>query len=241
MCKCSARIFGFVQIEWKLELIASSAHSPLQDTDTAYYDKMMSIMQRSIFLAVRYGGQAMCNTTTDKPKPSGSIIVTSSMASVSGAVSDISYCKFSILCVFYITGLLKHLATATAKAAAANMVRPAAIQLSASNIRVNSISPGFVRSSIVSSTAVADSTNGTYSRQDAEKAFNSTMGLMAGDKYYYQRIPEPEEIAHIGVFLASDLSASINAQNIVADSGKTASGAGEGIIGPVAPLTPLLP
>lgn len=69
--------------------------SPLQETDAAYYDKMISVMQRSFFLAIRYGGQAMCNTSASKPKPGGSIIVTSSMASVSGSVSDISYCKYS--------------------------------------------------------------------------------------------------------------------------------------------------
>lgn len=118
------------------------------------------------------------------------------------------------------------------------MVRPASVQLSASNIRVNSISPGFVRSSIISSTSTTDASK-AYTREDAEKAFNSTLGLLANDRYYYERIPEPEEVAHIGVFLASELSASVNAQNIVADSGKTAAGAGEGIIGPVAAMQPL--
>lgn len=55
---------------------------------------MVAIMQRSFFLALRYGGQAMSNVSEDKPKAGGSIIVTSSMAGVTGGVSDISYCKF---------------------------------------------------------------------------------------------------------------------------------------------------
>lgn len=48
-------------------------------------------MQRSVFLAVRYAGQAMSNLSADKTTAGGSIVVTSSMAGVSGAVADISY------------------------------------------------------------------------------------------------------------------------------------------------------
>lgn len=129
------------------------------------------------------------------------------------------------------------------------MVKPGSVQLAASNIRVNSIAPGFVRSSIIASTQQAIASTGatadacpataTLSKEDATKAFDSTLGLLASDRYYFERIPEPEEIANIGVFLASELSASVNGQNIVADSGKTASGAGDGIIGPIPAMPPL--
>ncbi|KAL6362878.1 hypothetical protein LRP88_04192 [Fusarium phalaenopsidis] len=153
-------------------------YKTLEDTDAKYYDFAINVMQRSFFLALKYGGNAMCNTSNEKPRPSGSIIVTSSMAGVSGAISDISY--------------------STAKAAVAGMLKSASVQLSASHIRVNSIAPGFVKSSIA-------------------EVFDSVLGRHAEEKYYYNRIPEPIEIANIGVFLASDLSASVNAQNIVAD------------------------
>lgn len=132
------------------------------------------------------------------------------------------------------------------------MVKPGSVQLTASNIRVNSIAPGFVRSSIIASTQQAIASTGassaegaantataTLNKEDAAKAFDSTLGLLASDRYYFERIPEPEEIANIGVFLASELSASVNGQNIVADSGKTASGAGDGIIGPIPAMPPL--
>ena len=65
----------------------------LQDTESKDYDLAISVMQRSFFLALKYGGQAMSNTSSSKPRPGGSIVVTGSMAGVNGAVSDISYCK----------------------------------------------------------------------------------------------------------------------------------------------------
>ncbi|KAH8721718.1 hypothetical protein BGZ61DRAFT_346890, partial [Ilyonectria robusta] len=194
----------------------------LQDTDAAYYDRTISIMQRSFFLAIRYGGQAMSTTSSEKPKPGGSIIVTSSMAGVIGGVSDISY--------------------STAKAAACNMVKSASVQLSSTHVRVNAIAPGFIKTSINATskwTTDGDAPDEKLSKEEAMKIFDTVMGGQASDdRYYYNRIPGPEEIASIGVFLASDLSASINGQNIVADSGKTVAALGETVIGPIAPMKP---
>ncbi|KAG6356697.1 hypothetical protein INS49_014571 [Diaporthe citri] len=73
----------------------------------------------------------------------------------------------------------------------------------------------------------------------AMSSFKSDLGhFVEGSKYYYQRVAEPEEIANIGVFLASHLSASINGQNTVADSGKAVAALGETVIGPVCPMLP---
>ncbi|KAH7148224.1 hypothetical protein EDB81DRAFT_650100 [Dactylonectria macrodidyma] len=175
----------------------------LQDTDAAYYDRAISVMQRSFFLAIRYGGQAMSSTSAEKPHIGGSIVVTSSMAGVIGGVSDISY--------------------STAKAAACNMVKAGAVQLSATHVRVNAIAPGFIKTSIAATSQV----------------FDAVMGSQVTDSpYYYNRVPGPEEIANIGVFLVSDLSASINGQNIVADSGKTVAALGETVIGPIPAMKP---
>lgn len=71
----------------------SNSRRSLQDTDASYYDKVVSVLQRSTFLAIRYAGQALSVTSTDETRPGGSIIATSSIAGVAGAVSDISYCK----------------------------------------------------------------------------------------------------------------------------------------------------
>lgn len=123
------------------------------------------------------------------------------------------------------------------------MVRPGAVQLSASHIRVNSIAPGFVRTSIVATSASTFSGRAFDEKLDTEgikDAFNNTMGRYEGAKYYYERIPEPIEIANIGVFLVSHLGASINGQNIVADGGKTVAAFGDRIIAPIKPLDSLV-
>lgn len=200
-------------------------------------------MQRSFFLALKYGGQALSTTSSDKQSPGGSIIVTSSMAGVNGAVSDISYCEFrepeQHLSNFISSNTIK----ATAKAAVASMVRPGAVQLSGSHIRVNSIAPGFVRTSIVATSASTFAGQAFDENLDTgaiKDAFDNTLGRYEGVKYYYERIPEPIEIANIGVFLASPLGASINGQNIVADSGKTVAAFRDTIIAPIQPLSPLI-
>ncbi|KFZ20538.1 hypothetical protein V501_00070 [Pseudogymnoascus sp. VKM F-4519 (FW-2642)] len=194
-----------------------------RQTDAAYYDRIISVMQRSFFLAIRYGGQGMSVVSADKKKPKGSIVATSSMAGMSGGVSDISY--------------------SSAKAAVSNMVKSASVQLSATHVRVNCVAPGFVRTSIMATseaTVEGKSYDKGLSKDVALRQFDSTIGRNgAGSPYYYDRIPEPEEIANICVFLASDLSAAINGQNIVADCGKTVAAFGESIIGPMPPLTPL--
>lgn len=122
------------------------------------------------------------------------------------------------------------------------MVRYGSVQLSATNVRVNAVAPGFVRTSITATTRNVLAGNGEtskLSKEEAMDAFKSDLGnFVEGSKYYYQRVAEPEEIANIGVFLASDLSASINGQNIVADSGKTVAALGESVIAPIPPMSP---
>lgn len=144
----------------------------------------------------------------------------------------------------YFPGALLTLMTsvATAKAATSAMVRYGSVQLSATNVRVNAVAPGFVRTSIMATTRNVLAGSGDtskLSKEEAMNSFDSDLGdLVEGSKYYYQRVAEPEEIANIGVFLASHLSASINGQNIVADSGKTVAALGETVIGPISPMLP---
>lgn len=219
----------------------SNSHRSLYDTDAAYYDKVTSVLQHSTFLAIRYGGQAMSVTSTDKTCPGGSIIATSSMAGVAGAVSDISYCGCRLVDFSWCNDVTDDF-VATAKAATSAMVKHGSVQLSASNVRVNAMAPGFVRTSITATTrnVLAGSADvSTLSKEEAMKAFESDLGdFVEGSKYYYQRVAEPEEVANIGVFLASHLSASINGQNIVADSGKTVAALGETVIGSIPPMLP---
>lgn len=134
---------------------------------------------------------------------------------------------------------------ATAKVAVNGLVAAGSVQLASSNIRVNSFAPGFTRTSILTSSSISE--KGTeYKIKEDEKQiqhnhewFFEQAGLRAKPQYYYNRLQEAEEMAHVGVFLASDLAKSINGQVILADSGKTAAAIGEGCTGPVYPITPL--
>jgi len=69
--------------------------------------------------------------------------------------------------------------------------------------------------------------------------FFERAGLLSAQQYYYNRMADPEEIADIQLFLASDLSSSINGHVILADSGKTMAATGEGCTGPIPPVKPL--
>lgn len=144
----------------------------------------------------------------------------------------------------YFPGALLLLTTfvATAKAATSAMVKYGSVQLSATNVRVNAVAPGFVRTSIMATTRnvlAGSADTSKLSKEEAMESFDSDLGdLVEGSKYYYQRVADPEEIANIGVFLASHLSASINGQNIVADSGKTVAALGETVVGPISPMLP---
>ncbi len=55
------------------------------------YDRQISVMTRSIFLAIKYGSQAMMVTSDEKPVGDGSIVVTSSCAAFLGAYADLGY------------------------------------------------------------------------------------------------------------------------------------------------------
>jgi NAD(P)-dependent dehydrogenase (short-subunit alcohol dehydrogenase family) len=119
------------------------------------------------------------------------------------------------------------------------------VQLSASNIRVNGIAPGFTRTSILTSSQIAE--NGSeYTLKESTKEiqgnhewFFERAGLRNNQQYYYNRLQEADEMANLGVFLASDLAVSINGQTILADSGFNIAATKEACTGVVPPVKPL--
>ncbi|KAK5721162.1 hypothetical protein LTR17_014803 [Elasticomyces elasticus] len=197
----------------------------LKDMETAHYDRQIAVMQRGVFLGIKYGSAAMMVTSPQKPHPSGAIVVTGSCAGFLGAYSDLAY--------------------ATAKTAVIGMVSAASVQLSASNIRVNGVAPGFTNTSILTSSKQAEkgreySNNLTAEEMASQrKWFVEQAGLLGAPQYYYNREAEPVEVANVQVFLASDMASAINGQMILADSGKTAAATGEACTGPIPPVSPL--
>ena len=119
------------------------------------------------------------------------------------------------------------------------------VQLSSSNVRVNGVAPGVTASSIFISSAQAEMGKEykiNNSQEDIKKKYHemaSAAGSPGQNKYYYNRVASPDEIANIGVFLASDLSSAINGEVIMADGGKTFGATGDAYTGPVPRVKPL--
>lgn len=91
---------------------------------------------------------------------------------------------------------------AASKAALIGLTRSAAVDLGASNINVNAVAPGFVRTEMLN----------TLPPDVLEKAEKrAALGRMA----------EPEEIAHVVLFLCSEQARHITGQVIVVDGGLT--------------------
>lgn len=93
-----------------------------------------------------------------------------------------------------------------AKAAVIHLTRCVAMELGEHGIRVNSISPGQI------ATGMGQSGEAAHKKAAALRELNKTA----------QPIPRsglPEDIAHTAVFLASDESSFINAEDIVVDGG----------------------
>jgi NAD(P)-dependent dehydrogenase (short-subunit alcohol dehydrogenase family) len=186
---------------------------------------MVAVMQKGVLLALKYGSQAMAVTSKDKPKSKGSIVATSSMAAFLPSCSNLTY--------------------SAVKTAVVSMVQSGALQLSSSNIRVNGFAPGATKTSIFSTSKLAESGKeyqisiGKDANQieQVRKTFAARTGLEGTDAfYYYNRVAPAEELARVGVFLATDASAVINGQVILADSGKTIGALGESFTGRILPV-----
>ncbi|KAK8901163.1 hypothetical protein QC760_010239 [Botrytis cinerea] len=195
----------------------------LNDLDSASFDRAINVMVRSVYLGMRFSSQAMQHTCVEKPKPGGTFVVTSSNSSFSGSFGNLAY--------------------TTAKAAVNGMVASGSVQLSASNVRVNGIAPGAVRTSILASTEQLSSglKFDLVGEEKSAGADFASLWEMSGsaDKYYYDKLIDPEQIANVGVFLASNLASAINGTVVVVDNGQLAAAHREKLLGPIAPVQAL--
>lgn len=132
------------------------------------------------------------------------------------------------------------------KTAVNGLVLSGSVQLASSNIRVNGIAPGFTKSSILTSSSLAE--KGKAYEVKATRAeigathekFFEKGGLLKAKDYYFNRAQEPEEIANLAVYLASDMAVCINGVVVLADSGKLAAATGDALTGTIPPVKPLV-
>ncbi|POR38179.1 Levodione reductase [Tolypocladium paradoxum] len=202
-----------------------AVYRSLETLNQEHFMRAVEVMQKGPYLSVKYGSQAMMVTSAEKPKPSGSIIITSSCAAFAGAYADLAY--------------------TAVKKACNGIVESGSVQLSASNIRVNGIGPGCTKSSILTSSQLAERGE-AYQLEASDEEIAKTHakffergGLFNDQQKYYNRTAEPDEIAYLAAFLTSDMAAAINGQIILADSGKTVAATGEGFTGPVTAVSPM--
>jgi len=95
------------------------------------------------------------------------------------------------------------------KAAILGVTRNEAVKLADDGIRVNSVSPGWTWSNPIQAMSGDD---------------RAMVDEMAGNFHLPRRIADPEEVAKVVVFLASDWSSFITGEDIAVDGGYTAIG-----------------
>lgn len=118
----------------------------------------------------------------------------------------------SIVCTASVAGLRAGaggVAYSASKAGVINLVKTAAAQLCDSNIRVNAICPGLIETGM---------TQGIY---DMARAAGKETAI--GQLNPLRRGGEPNEIAQVALFLASEESSYVNGHALVADGGLSIS------------------
>ncbi len=118
----------------------------------------------------------------------------------------------SIICTASVAGLRSGAggpAYSASKAGVISLVKVAATQLAGSNIRVNAICPGLVETGMTA--------------ELYEWARSTGRGGRIGRLNPMRRGGEPEEIASVALFLASDAASYLNGQAIAVDGGLSAS------------------
>ena len=120
--------------------------------------------------------------------------------------------KGSIVCTASVAGIRSGAgcpAYSASKAGVINLVMTAAQQLSATNVRVNAICPGLIQTGM---------TQRAFDYA-AEKGVTDKIGRLNP----LRRAGQPEEIASVAAFLASDDASYVNGQAIAVDGGLSSS------------------
>jgi NAD(P)-dependent dehydrogenase (short-subunit alcohol dehydrogenase family) len=153
--------------------------SPIVGLRPEGWDKAISLNLDSVFHATQFGAQAMLSGG------GGSIIQMSSVAGIAGA-QTLSYYS-------------------AAKAGVRVMSQAIAKELATSNIRVNSIAPGWV---------ATDLNAFAHNDENLRRSIEETVPM--------GRFAQPEEIVGAAIFLASDASSYVTGTTLVVDGGQLA-------------------
>jgi NAD(P)-dependent dehydrogenase (short-subunit alcohol dehydrogenase family) len=156
-----------------VDIVGMADIRSIPDTDDASWNRNFDLNVRHAYLAMQIGGRAMAN--------GGSMVFVSSISGTHSIENEVSY--------------------GAAKAALNHLVRGAAHELGPRNIRVNAVTPGFVRTPRLLAALNED--------------------FWTGLKTYIplRRAAEPSDIAKAILFLASDMSSYVTGAVIPIDGG----------------------
>jgi 3-oxoacyl-[acyl-carrier protein] reductase len=114
----------------------------------------------------------------------------------------------AIICISSIMGVAygwdEHVHYSAAKAGVVGLIRGLAVELARSGIRVNGIAPGYIR---------------TAQLLSAQHSLGPEGAAKAGEFIPMGRIGEPEDIADVALFLASNAARYMTGQVVVVDGG----------------------
>ena len=157
----------------------------ITDYDEARFDQVMAVNVKGPFLGMRAAIPALTQ------RGGGSIIITSSVAGVQGAAGVAPY--------------------VTSKHAVIGMMKSAAKECAAANIRVNTVNPSPVETRMMRSLEQGF---------DPDSPDTAKAGMQAAIPM--GRYAEPEDIANLMLFLASDDASFITGSVYLADGGSVA-------------------
>ena len=157
------------------------AFGPITEIEVDDWDATFHILVRSVFLGTKHAARVMLNQGEG-----GSIINTASIAGMGGGAGPQAY--------------------SAAKAAVVSLSKTTAIELAASEIRVNAICPGVIFTPLMHS----------GNEEQAEEVISEIQPLPTRG--------EGSDIAGLALFLASDDSLFVTGQEHIVDGGLLASG-----------------
>lgn len=155
-------------------------HLQLADGDDAMFDRIMNVNVKGTWLCMKYELRQMLK------QGSGTIVNTASTAGLIGAPSQAVY--------------------AASKHAVVGLTKTAAAEYAKSNIRINSVCPGIVKTAMLTRALEKDP-----EREDRLK-----------NVHPFGRMAEPAEVANAALWLSSEQASFVTGHQLAVDGGLTA-------------------
>ena len=165
---------------------AGGERAPIDEIEPAGWDRTMDLLLRSVAFGIRYAAPHMKGR-------GGAIINTSSVAAVGPGYSPTAY--------------------AVAKAGVLHLTKVAAADLARHGIRVAAVQPGFINTSIFTSSLEITG--------NAEAQAKAAIAQMSQVAQPVARGGQPDDIAQAVLFLASDAAGFVTGTSLIVDGGLT--------------------